>query len=61
MSEKEYLTKTIWHIYAYMELGFVYDDGKELFETIMSYFDITLDNLFPNQQWNCRNVVLNRC
>jgi len=33
--KKEYLEKAVWHIYAYLELGFAYDDGKELFEKIV--------------------------
>ena len=38
--EFSYLEKAVWHMYAYLELGFSYADGEEIFQTVLD------DNLF---------------
>lgn len=58
--KKEYLEKAVWHIYAYLELGFLYEDGKELFEKIFNYMGIRIGDIFPNKQWNSEIVILNK-
>lgn len=58
--KKEYLEKAVWHIYAYLELGFTYDDGKELFEKIFDYMGIRIVDIFPDRQWNSEKVILNK-
>ena len=58
--KKEYLEKAIWHIYAYLELGFSCEEEKELFEKIFKYVDISIGELLPNNQWKCRSVSLNK-
>lgn len=35
-NEKMYLEKAMWHAYAYSELGFGYEEGKEQFEKVMT-------------------------
>jgi len=58
--KKEYLEKAVWHIYAYLELGFAYDDGKELFEKIFNYMGICIGDIFPDRRWNTEKVILNK-
>ena len=56
--EKIFLYKAVWHIYAYIELGFRYDVGKKLFEEILECLGI--NELFLEKKKKCKKVVLNK-
>ncbi len=58
--EKEYLFKTISHIYAYLELGFPYERGKQEFLKVTSYLDIDIDYIFPEQKWRNQKILLTK-
>lgn len=58
--KEEYLVKAIWHIYAYLELGFFYEEGKNLFEKILKHSDISIGELVPDTRWKCQSVNLNK-
>lgn len=41
----------IWHIYAYLKLGFPYEDGEKEFDEILHYIGRIREELFPVQKW----------
>lgn len=45
--DEDYLKKAVWHIYAYLEMGFLYEDGKEAFMHILNSLHISLEELDP--------------
>lgn len=58
--EEKYLVKAIWHIYAYLGLGFPYEDGEKEFYEILRYIDKTREELFPVQKWRHNRIKLNK-
>lgn len=58
--EKIYLQKAVWHIYAYLELGFSYDAGREEFDRIADYLQQDAEELFSIVLRSYRKVKLTR-
>lgn len=58
--EKEYLLKTVSHIYAYLELGFPYERGKQEFLKVTSYLDLDIDLTFPKRKWRNQKILLTK-
>lgn len=56
----EYLEKAVWHIYAYLELGFPYEDGSDLFRVILEYLQLDIEEVFPERKWLYKRVPLNK-
>ena len=54
-----YLEKAVWHIYAYLELGFSYADGEEIFQTVLDFLCLTREEVFPIQYFG-KKVTLNK-
>lgn len=59
-SEKVYLYKAVWHIYAYLELGFLYSEGAAEFGRILEYLEQDAKAVFPMAYWDCKKVKLTR-
>lgn len=55
-----FLKKAIWHIYAYLELGFPYDYGADKFLYILEYLHIEKKSLFLGKNWLYTAVPLNK-
>lgn len=50
-SDKEYLRKAINHAYAFLQLGFSFKDGKEVFEPVVKELGLTMEDVFPEKIW----------
>lgn len=59
-NEERYLEKAIWHIYAYLELGFPYENGERKFNKVLKHMGKSRVELFSNRKWNYRKVKLNK-
>ena len=55
-----YLEKAVWNIYAYLELGFSYDDGREEFQKVATYLHMDMERLFPSRRWQRQRILLNK-
>lgn len=58
--EENYLTKAVWHIYAYLGMGFPYEEGEKEFNLIIKYVGKTKEELFPARQWIYKKMKLNK-
>ena len=58
--EETYLVKAVWIIYAYLELGFPFEDGKEIFYVILKLMDKDVEEMFPACKWRYKKIVLNK-
>ena len=58
--EKEYLEATLLHIHAYMEMGFEYDDKKELFDYVLNHLGTVRNAEFPQTYYVSRKVKLTK-
>ena len=55
--EELYLQKAVWHIYAYLDLGFPYEEGQKEFQKILSHLKLTVEEVFPLSKTNVRNLL----
>ena len=53
------MKKAVWHMYAYLELGFSYADGEEIFQTVLDFLCLTREEVFPIQYFG-KKVALNK-
>lgn len=59
-SDIQYLQKAIWHIYAYLELGYPYESGEDVFNEVLQKSGQDKEELFPARKWLYRPVILKR-
>lgn len=59
-SDEKYLKKAVWHIYAYLELGYPYDSGKQEFRKILGYLELNEKDIFPASKWIYKKVLLSK-
>lgn len=55
-----YLKKAVWHIYAYLELGFPFESGADEFRTILEFLGKSVEEVFPESQYCTRKLKLNK-
>lgn len=55
-----YLKKAVWHIYAYLELGFPFESGAKEFQAVLSHMGKSAEEVFPASRYFCRKVKLNK-
>ena len=48
---KAYLEKAVWNVYAYLELGFPFEDGEEEFYKILEYLHKDVEEVFPARKF----------
>lgn len=58
--EELYLQKAVWHIYAYLDLGFPYEEGQKEFQKILSHLKLTVEEVFPLTKWNYKKMPLSK-
>ena len=56
--EELYLQKAVWHIYAYLDLGFPYEEGQKEFQKILSHLKLTVEEVFTLTKWNYKKMPL---
>ena len=59
-SEKQYLIKAVWHIYAYLELGYPYEIGRKEFERVLQYLEIDEEIFSLAKKWTSKTSSLSR-
>ncbi len=55
-----YLQKAIWHIYAYLELGFPFESGTEEFQAVLERMGKEAEEVFPESRYFYRKLKLNK-
>lgn len=55
-----YLLKATWIAYAYLELGFPFEDGKDVFDRMLKLLDKDVEEMFPACKWRYKKIVLNK-
>ncbi len=55
-----YLKKAVWHIYAYLELGYPYESGRIEFDKIVWYLNLNVESLFPKKDWEYKRISLTK-
>lgn len=55
-----YLEKAMWHIYAYLELGYPYESGVETFRTVLQYLHQDMETVFPKKDWEYKKIALTK-
>lgn len=55
-----YLQKAVWHMYAYLELGFSYESGEQEFHPILDYLELNAEELFPRKKWRRKEIPLTK-
>lgn len=55
-----YLEKAVWHIYAYMEMGYIYDEERKEFDSVLHILGKNREDLFPKNRWNHARVPLSK-
>lgn len=58
--DKRYLDKAVWHIYAYLELGYPYESGKAEFQVVSDALGEKEEDLFPKRSWGSKKVPLKK-
>lgn len=58
--EYRYLVKAVWHIYAYLGLGFSYEEGEREFDTVLKHLNKDREEIFPARQWIYKRVKLSK-
>lgn len=55
-----YLKKAVWHIYAYLELGFPFESGEDEFRIVLNYMGKSVEEVFPESRRFNRELKLNK-
>lgn len=58
--KNEYLQKAVWHIYAYLELGYPFEEGTDNFLPILQYLNMSIEQVFPFDKWAYKKVPLKK-
>lgn len=56
----QYLETATLHIQAYLEMGFPYDDGEELYNLILEKLGTTKELKFPHKFYSAKKIKLNK-
>lgn len=55
--DARYLDKAVWHIYAYLGMGYPYENGKEEFQSILDILGEKAEDVFPKRYWTNEKKV----
>lgn len=56
----KYLETSILHIQAYLEMGFPYEEGKDVFDLVLKELGTTRELKFPQKFYFAKKVKLNK-
>lgn len=56
----KYLETSIFHIQAYLEMGFPYEEGKDVFDLVLKELGTTRELKFPQKFYFAKKVKLNK-
>lgn len=57
---ENYLHVALLHIQAYMEMGFTYESGSDIFDKILSCLDTCKEEAFPQKFYTSKKVKVNK-
>ena len=57
---ESFLIKAVWHIYAYLELGYPYISGELEFNRILNCLQLDINTVFPKKGWAYKKVALKK-
>lgn len=58
--DEDFLVKAVWHIYAYLDIGFLYEDGKEEFTRILDYLHTNAGEMDPPMKNHYKKVRISK-
>lgn len=58
--DERYLDKAVWHIYAYLEMGYPYESGREEFQVILDMLGEREEEVFPQRYWGNQKIPLKK-
>lgn len=58
--ENLYLEKAMWHIYAYLELGYPYEAGEREFNIVLKYLQLNRADIFSTREWAYKKIALTK-
>ncbi len=58
--DERYLDKAVWHIYAYLEIGYPYESGREEFQVILDVLGEREEDVFPKRYWGSQKIPLKK-
>lgn len=58
--DARYLDKAVWHIYAYLEMGYPYESGREEFQAVLDALGEKEEDVFPKRSWGSEKVPLKK-
>lgn len=58
--DKEYLEVASLHIQAYMEMGFLYEDGSDIFNKVLIELGTSREIRFPKRFYSSKKIKLNK-
>ena len=47
--DESFLIKAVWHIYAYLELGYPYENGELEFNRVLNYLQLDINDVFSKK------------
>lgn len=59
-NNKDYLEIALLHIQAYLEMGFPYEDGGDIFDSVLEKMKITKEFKFPKKFYKAKIIKLNK-
>ncbi|EET61504.1 hypothetical protein BRYFOR_06679 [Marvinbryantia formatexigens DSM 14469] len=60
LKDMRYLETAMLHMQAYLEMGFAYDEGAEVFERILEGLGTTREIQFPDKFYASKKIKLNK-
>ena len=57
---ENYLHVALLHIQAYMEMGFTYESGSDVFDKILNCLDTSKEEAFPQKYYSSKRVKVNK-
>lgn len=58
--DRGFLEKAVWHAYAYLNLGFPYEEIEKEIQKIVAYLGTDIQEVFPEKQWKYRKMKLTK-
>lgn len=58
--DPKYLETAVLHIQAYLEMGFLYDKGKEVYDLVLKELGTTKELEFPQRFYAAKQIKLNK-
>lgn len=58
--DTRYLDKAVWHIYAYLEMGYPYESMRAEFQTVLDALGEKEEDVFPERSWGSQKVPLKK-